>query len=138
MLTPAELNPQLDLPPGGTLVQLAACIDPRMRALPACAINVGIKHLAHHILEAMSDMATRVADDEEYNKARARTPEFYDFIRGRLEEAREETAAAAAAEAAVEAEVEAAEAAVVAEEAEAAEAAEAEEAAADTTAATAS
>jgi hypothetical protein len=94
ILTPAELNPQLGLPPRGTLVQLAARIDPRMRALPACAINIGIKHLAHHILEAMSDMATRVAEDEEYQRACARTPEFYDFIRGRLDEALAEEASA--------------------------------------------
>lgn len=104
ILTPAELNPGLGLPPGGTLVQLAARIDPRMSVLPTCAINIGIKHLAHHILEAMSAQALCVADDARYKAAMAQTPEFYAFIEGRMAEALEqerelaaEGAAAAAA-----------------------------------------
>lgn len=93
VLTPAELNPELGRS-HGTLVQLAARIDPRMPSLPTCAINVGVKHLAHYMLEAMSKMALRVSDMPEYQTAMKKNPEFYDFINGRLAEAMAEMAGA--------------------------------------------
>lgn len=90
VFTPAELNPQLGRT-SGTFVQLVARADPRMAALPACALNIGIKHMAHFMLDAMSRMALRVqAGMPEYSTAMAANPQFYDFINQRMAEALQE------------------------------------------------
>eukprot|EP00049_Salpingoeca_infusionum_P005415 m.91771 g.91771 ORF g.91771 m.91771 type:complete len:404 (-) comp12961_c0_seq1:311-1522(-) len=85
ILTPAEVNPSLGRSTG-TLVQMIACIDPKMASMPSCAINLGIKSVAHFFIDSMRKQAALVPTHEVYQSRIAANDAFYGFLRRRMEE----------------------------------------------------
>ncbi|EDQ85591.1 uncharacterized protein MONBRDRAFT_11713 [Monosiga brevicollis MX1] len=85
LLTPAEINADMDRR-SGTFVQFTARIDAKFDALPACAINVGVKNLAHLLIARMAEQARKVPSDARYQACMAEHSDFYDFIDQRMAE----------------------------------------------------
>lgn len=83
VLTPAEINPGMSRDKG-TFVQLLATIDPKVALLPACAIDLGLRKVAHFMLDCMEKQAVKVHGDQEYARRIEARPEFYGFIQQRM------------------------------------------------------
>ena len=93
VLTPAEINPGMEQE-AGTFVQLFATIDPKMDVLPACAVDLGIRKVAHFMIDCMRKQAVKVHGDAEYAKRIDAKPQFYGFIKRRMKESGYEEAVA--------------------------------------------
>ena len=85
VLTPSSINPSLER--SGTLVQFVASIDAKFDSLPTCAINVGVKRVAHWLVENLAKQAAVIPTDTRYQERMEGVhAEFYDYITSRMEE----------------------------------------------------
>jgi hypothetical protein len=85
VLTPASINPSMDR--SGTFVQFVASIDAKFDTLPTCAINVGVKNVAHWLLENLAKQAARIPTDARYiERMEGEHAEFYEHIVARMKE----------------------------------------------------
>eukprot|EP00045_Choanoeca_perplexa_P004946 m.41985 g.41985 ORF g.41985 m.41985 type:complete len:355 (-) comp12845_c0_seq1:111-1175(-) len=86
VLTPSSINPSIT-DHSGTFVQFVASIDAKFDSLPTCAINIGVKKVAHWLVESLAKQAALIPTDERYlQRMEGEHREFYEYIAARMVE----------------------------------------------------
>eukprot|EP00730_Choanoeca_flexa_P020454 TRINITY_DN9989_c0_g2_i1.p1 TRINITY_DN9989_c0_g2~~TRINITY_DN9989_c0_g2_i1.p1 ORF type:complete len:347 (+),score=62.90 TRINITY_DN9989_c0_g2_i1:53-1093(+) len=85
VLTPSEINQNMD--GEGTFIQFVACIDAKFDTLPTCAINVGLKNVAHWLVGNLAQQAAKVPTDSRYlSRIEGVNADFYTYMHKRMQE----------------------------------------------------